>query len=109
MRPSATTAASWLISAMRVRQEIAAGVDLVRRRLVLGRHAAHRIGDAAIDQFEAVIGARGISAAGEAEIDQRRVEQVAGIVAGERPAGAVGAAQAGRQADDQEARVGRPE
>ena len=57
----------------------------------------------------AVVGPRLVVAAGEAEFDQRRVEQVAGIVAGERPAGAVGAAQAGREADDQQPRVERPE
>ena len=37
---------------------------------------------------------------GKAEIDQGPVEKVAGIVASKRPAGAVGAVLAGRQADD---------
>ena len=54
-------------------------------------------------------GARVVVAAREAVTRQRLVEQVAGIVAGERPPGAVGAAQAGREADDQQARVERPE
>ena len=46
-----------------------------------------------------------VGARGEAELQQGRVEEVAGIVAGEGPAGAVGALHAGRQADDQQARV----
>ena len=54
-------------------------------------------------------GRASIAAAREAESRQRRVEQVAGIVAGERPPGAVRAAQAGRQADDQQPRVERAE
>ena len=37
------------------------------------------------------------SAAGKAELQQGRVEQIAGIVAGERPSGAIGAAQTGSQ------------
>ena len=53
-------------------------------------------------------GRAGENAAREAEFDQRRVEKVAGIVAGERPAGAVGALQSGREADDQKARVLAP-
>ena len=83
-------------------EKIAAGVDLGRRRLVLRRHAAHRVGDAAIDQRQAVVGPRLVVAAREAEFAERLVEQVAGIVAGEGPAGAVGALQAGREADDQQ-------
>ena len=77
-------------------------------RLVLRRHAAHRIGDRRADQLQPVVGPRLETARGEAEADQRAVEQVAGIVAGERPAGAVGAAQAGRQADDQQPHASRP-
>src|SRR6185437_10855422 len=42
---------------------------------------------------------------GEAEGDQRGVEQLARVVAGERPSGAVGAAQSRRKADDDEARA----
>ncbi len=40
-------------------------------------------------------------AARQPELLERGVEQIAGIVAGEGPAGAVGALQAGREADDQ--------
>ena len=59
--------------------------------------------------FKPVVGPRLEVAAGEAVFLQRGVEQVAGVVAGERPPGAVGAAQARRQADDQQPRVERPE
>ena len=90
-------------------QEPAAGLALRRRRLVFRRHASDRVGDPAVDQGEAVIGALVIDAAREAEFEQGRVEQVARIVAGEGPPGPVGAAQAGRQADDQQPRVARPE
>src|ERR1700730_6510450 len=86
-----------------------AGRDLLRRRLVLRRHAAHRIGDAAVDQLEAVTGAGVILAAGEPELEQRCIEQIAGIIAGDRPAGAIGAAQSRCEANDEEARVGWPE
>jgi hypothetical protein len=75
----------------RGREELPAIVDLQGQRLVLRRHAAHRIADQAIDQPQAVIGARLVAAPRETVFEQRRVEQVAGIVAGERPPGPVGA------------------
>ena len=78
-------------------QEFAARLDLGRQRLVLGRNAAHRIGDARIDEGKPVIGALGIVALREAELRQRRIEEMAGKIAGERPAGAVGSPQAGRK------------
>ena len=56
---------------------------------------------------EPVVGPRRVAAARKAEVEQRRVEQIAGEIAGERPPGAVGAPQARRQADDQQARVCR--
>ena len=36
-------------------QELPAGVDLDRQRLVLRRHATHRIDDPAIDQLQAIV------------------------------------------------------
>ncbi len=90
-------------------KEIAAGRYLKRRRLVFRRHAPHRVGDAAIDQREAIVGARLVTSLREAEVLQRGVEKIAGIVAGERPSGAVGAAQARSQPDDQKASVDRAE
>ena len=86
-------------------QERPALGELDGQRLVLGRQAAHGIGDAAIDQMQPVVGVGAVDALGEAELQQGRVQQVAGIVAGEGPAGAVGALHSGRQPDDQHARV----
>ena len=65
----------------------------------------HGIGDPAVDQLQAVVGPRLIGALGEAVFEQRGVEQVAGIVAGEGTAGAVGALHARREANDQETRL----
>ena len=42
----------------------------------------------------------------EPELEQRRVEQLARIIAGERPPGAVGAVLARREADDRQPRLG---
>ena len=109
MRPSATIARSFGISAMVACRKSRQVAISRRRRLVLRRHAAHRIGDAAVDQLKSVVGMRAVLAAREAVARQRLVEQLAGVVAGERPAGAVGALQAGRQTDDQQARIERAE
>ena len=77
------------------REEPAAGCDLGRRRLVLRRHAADRVGDAAAHQLKPVVRRGPIAATGEAVAEQRRIEDDAGEIARERPAGAVGAAQPG--------------
>ena len=53
---------------------------------------------------EAVGRVGAIDALGEAVLEQRLVEQIAGIVAGEGAAGAVGAFEARRQTDDQQPR-----
>ena len=53
---------------------------------------------------QAVIGAGLVLALGKAEFPQCRVEQPAGMIAGERPPGPVGAAQTRRQPDDQQLR-----
>jgi hypothetical protein len=70
-------------------EEAPASVDFRADGLVLWRHATNRIGDGGPDQFKAVIGPRFEFATGEAEAFQRGIEKVAGIVAGERAAGAV--------------------
>jgi hypothetical protein len=90
-------------------EEAPAGLDLLGEGLVFGRHAANGIGDSAIDQLHAVVGAPSVGPAREAELGQRGVEQIAGVVAGEGAPGAVRALQAGSQADDQETRVQVPE
>ena len=60
--------------------------------LIFRRHAADGIGDAAVLKRETVVGRGAVGAAGEAERAEGGVEQVAGKIARERSAGAVGAA-----------------
>src|SRR5262249_24973646 len=83
--------------------------DLGRRGLVFGRHAAHRIGDARIDEREPIIRRGQVAAAGKAETFERVVEEAAGKIAGKRPSRTVRAPQAGGQTDDQEPRAARTE
>src|SRR4029077_18134837 len=89
----------------RWRQKIAAGSYFFRSRLVFGRHAAHRIGDPAVDQFKSIVGMCAVFTARKAELVKRLVKQDAGIVAGERTASPIGALQAGREPYDQQARI----
>ena len=90
-------------------EEIPAGADFFRRRLVFRRHAANGIDDAGIDELEAIVGSRRVKPARKTEVGERLIEKIAGIVAGEGPAGAVGAAQARRQSNDEKPRLARPE
>src|ERR1700688_4518212 len=83
------------------RQKGPACLDFYRKRLVLWRHATHRVADPAIDQLKPVVRPRLIDALGEAVFDQGGVEQVAGEVAGKGSPGAVGPLQARREAYDQ--------
>jgi hypothetical protein len=76
----------------RLAEKITAGRDFLRCRLVLGRHAAHRVSDPAIEEREAVVRPRFIGSLREAEILQRGVEKIAGIIPREGPAGAIGPA-----------------
>ena len=87
-------------------QEPPAGVDLAAERSVLRGHAAHGVGDPAVDQLEAVVGGRAVVTARKAEPAQGRIEDLAGMIAGERAAGPIGAAQSGGEADDQQSRRG---
>ena len=108
MRPSARIAArrgiAAIVAARNCRQVlISAGIGLFS-----GGTQRTALAIAASTSVEAVVGSRSIGARREAEFDQRSVEEVAGVVAGERPAGAVGAAQARREADDQKPRVAAP-
>ncbi len=85
-------------------EEFVTGVYLGTDRLVIGRQALDSIGDPAIDQSQFIVGRQGFRVAGEAELVQRLVEKHAGVVTGKRPAGAVGAVHAWRQADDEQSR-----
>ena len=66
--PSATMARKVRHSGDRRRQESGGRSDLGRRRLVLRRHAADRVGDAAVDEVRPSSGRAAIVAAGEAEV-----------------------------------------
>src|SRR4029453_18109750 len=92
----------------RRREEIAACSYFLRRRLVLGRYATHRIGDPTIDEFQAIVGMRAVIAASKAKLEQRIVEEHAGVIAGERATGATCALQPGGKADDQYTRIDGP-
>ena len=63
----------------------------------------------AIDKLEPVIGAFRYVPRASPCLRQRAVEQIARIIAGKGPAGAVGAVQSRRQPHDQQPRVQRPE
>src|SRR5437764_8282593 len=78
-------------------EEAAAGVDLGRRWFVLRRHATHRIGDAGVDEFQTVVRTGPTGAAGKAIARERAIEELARMIAGERPPGAVCALEPGRQ------------
>ena len=92
-----------------VPQEFPAVGNFQAARLVLGRNTAHRVGDAAIEQDQAVIGSRFVAPGGEAIALQGLVEQVAGVIAGKGPAGAVGAPQARRQSGHEQTCLARTE
>ena len=83
-------------------QERPAGREFQGLGLVLGRQTSHGIGDAAVDEPQPVVRIGPVAALCEAEFQEGRVEEVAGIVAGKRPAGPVGALHARCQSDDQQ-------
>jgi hypothetical protein len=66
--------------------------DFRGRRLVLRGNASHRVDDRTVAQDEPVVGAPLVDAARETEIEQRRIEEIAGVIAGERTSRAIGAA-----------------
>ena len=70
--------------------------DFLTGWLVLWRQAAHRIGYQAIVQGQAVVGPGEVSAARQPVVDHGLVQKIAGIVAGERAPGTVGALSARR-------------
>ena len=78
-------------------------------RLVRRRQALHRVGDAAADELEAVVGPVGTVVTGETELVQTAVEQHAGVVAGEGPPGAVRAVHPRSKTHHQEPGAARPE
>ncbi len=87
-------------------QERPTGVDFRRRRLVFRRHATHGVGDDRIREPQSVIGPGGEDARRKAEFSERRVQQVARVIAGERSARAVRALEARSETNDEKPRLG---
>jgi hypothetical protein len=88
-------------------RKIVAGFDLGGQRLVVGRQAFDRIGDARAEQAQPVVGRVDTGALARPNLCR---SGTAGCrhVARERAAGAIRAMLAGRKSDDQEARLGSP-
>src|SRR5690606_41823354 len=80
-----------------------AGGDLRGSPLVLRRHAPHGIGAHAIHELKPVIWRRTIRSPREPKFKKRLVKELAGIVAGERPARPVCPSQTRRQPHYEEA------
>ena len=84
------------------KQKPAAVRDLARFGLVLRRDAANSIGNARAPKFKTVIRTGVIIALGEPVLAQSRIEQPAGVIAGKRAPRPVRAAQARREAYNQQ-------
>ena len=80
-----------------------AGGDLRGEGFVAGGSAADDGGDPGIGDGEAVAAVRGAGLRGESGAVEERVEEIAGTVAGEGAAGAVGSVSAGGEADEEDA------
>lgn len=76
--------------------------DLVRQRLVGWRQTLDCVRDPAVAQPQAVTRGQGFGAARKTVRMQRAVEQDAGVIAGKRSPGAIGAMQSRRQTNDQQ-------
>ena len=84
--------------------EVAGAVaNLLRVGLVAGRGAANDGGDPGVAELEAVVAGDGAGFGCEAELVQDGVHEVAGAIAGEGAAGAVGSVGAGGEAEDEDA------
>jgi hypothetical protein len=80
--------------------------NLLGEGLVAGRGAADDGGDPGVAQLEAVVAGDGAGFAGEAELVQDGVHEVAGAVAGEGAAGAVGSMGSRGEAEDEDSGLG---
>src|SRR5260370_5507025 len=83
--------------------------DLARFGLVLWRDAWNSIGDAHAPELETVVRTSVIIALGEPVLAQCRIEQPAGVIAGKRAPRPVRAAQARREAHNQQFGLGTAE
>lgn len=86
-------------------EEGTAGADFRGERLVVRWRAAGGGGDVGSLEGKSVVAAPAFRLGGEAGVVKRGVEKVAGLVAGEHAAGAVGSVSAGGEADDEKAGV----
>jgi len=82
--------------------------NLLGVRLVAGRSAANDGGDPGVAELEAVVAGDGAGFAGEAELVQDGIHEVARAVAGEGASGAVGSVGAGREAENEDSGAGVP-
>ncbi len=101
-------------SARRHRRQLGAQIivtvaHLGPHRLVLRRQALDRIGDSAVQEPQRIAPVQRRRLVAESERVQRLVEQLARVVACERPPGTVGAVHARREPDDQQPRTPRTE
>src|ERR1700728_4920414 len=89
-----------------IASEIRAAVRELRwQRLIRGRRASERGGHVGVDERETVFAVRGVRLIGEAGAMERFVEKIAGAVAGEHAASAVGAMGGGSEAENQQLRA----
>jgi len=84
----------------------AASLELISRRFVRRRRAAHRRGNVTVLEPETVVAAHGIGLVGEAELIEGFIEPVAALIAGEYSSGPVSAIGRRRQTDDQKSGLG---
>lgn len=87
-------------------EKSATRLDFLRDRFVFGRHAANRIGDQHARQYQPIVRSLVIITFRKSKAAQSGIEELAGIIAGEWPAGAIGALEAWRKPNDQQTRVG---
>jgi hypothetical protein len=77
--------------------------DLLRGGLVAGWGATDDGGDPGMAKLEAVVAMDGTGLAGKAQLVEDGIHEVAGTIAGEGPAGAIGSVSAGCEAQDKNA------
>ncbi len=80
--------------------------DLLGEGLVAGRGTADDGGDPGVAELEAVVAVDGARFAGEAELVEDGIHEVAGAVAGEGSAGAVGSVGSRGESEDEDSGAG---
>ncbi len=80
--------------------------NLLGEGLVAGRGAANDGGDPGVTELQAIFAGDGAGFGGEAEFVQDGIHEVAGAIAGEGAAGAVGSVGSGGEAEDEDAGSG---